>query len=75
MTHFHFICEACTVMAVLGRELTCMSGDMQLLMLERMRLVDMAHAWAFSTLQVTARYLGRLRNLGQKYKSNVSRKP
>jgi hypothetical protein len=67
MTHFPFICEACTVRAVLGRELTWTSGDIQLLMLERMRLIDMAHAWASSTLQGTARYLGRLSNFGQKY--------
>jgi hypothetical protein len=67
MTLFPFICEACTVRAVLGRELTWTSGDMQLLMLERMRLIDMAHAWASSNLQGTARYLGRLINFGHKY--------
>jgi hypothetical protein len=43
------------------------SGDMQLLMLKYMRLVDMAHAWDSSTLQGTARYLVRLSNFGQKY--------
>jgi hypothetical protein len=32
-----------------------------------MRLIDMAHAWDFSTLQGTARCLSRLRNLGQRY--------
>jgi hypothetical protein len=67
MTHFPFICEACTVRAVLGRDLTRTSGDIQLLMLERMRLIDMAHAWASLTLQGTARYLGRLSNFRQKY--------
>jgi hypothetical protein len=40
---------------------------MQLVMLERMRLIDMAHAWASSTLQGTARYLDRLKKFGQKY--------
>jgi hypothetical protein len=40
---------------------------MQLLMLERMRLIDMAHTWDSSTLQGTSRYLGRLSNFGQKY--------
>jgi hypothetical protein len=40
---------------------------MQLLMLERMRLIDMAHTWASSTLQGTARYLDRLSNFGQKF--------
>jgi hypothetical protein len=61
------ICEACTVRSILGRELTWTSGDMQLLMLERMRLVNMAHAWALSTLQGTSRYLGRFSNFGKKY--------
>jgi hypothetical protein len=55
------------VRAVLGWELTWTSVNMQLLMLERMRLVYMAHAWDSSTLQGTSRYLGRLSNFGQKY--------
>jgi hypothetical protein len=67
MTRFPFICEACTVIAVLGRELTWTSGNMQLLMLECMRLINMAHAWASSTLQGTARYLGRISTFGHKY--------
>jgi hypothetical protein len=46
MTRFLFICEACAITAVLGLDLTWTSGNMQLLMLERMRLIDMAHAWA-----------------------------
>jgi hypothetical protein len=67
MTHFPFICEACTVRAVLGRELTWTSGDIHFVLLERMRLIDMAHAWASSTFQGTARYVGRLSNFGHKY--------
>jgi hypothetical protein len=67
MTHFLFIFETCTVKAVLGRELTWTSDDIQLLMLEYMRLIDMAHTWDLSTLQGTARYLSRLSNFGQKY--------
>jgi hypothetical protein len=67
MARFPFICESCTVRAVLGRELTWTSGDIQLLMLEWMCLIDMAHDWASSTLQGTERYLGWLRNFGQKY--------
>jgi hypothetical protein len=67
MAHFPFICEACSVRAVLGRELTWTSGDIKLLMLERMRFMDIAHAWASSTLQGTSRYLGRLSNFRQKY--------
>jgi hypothetical protein len=64
MTRFPFIHEACTVRSVLGRELTWTSGDTHLLMLERMRLLDVAHAWYSSTLQGKARYLGRVSNLG-----------
>jgi hypothetical protein len=41
----NFICELCTVRSVLHRELTG-PNDWQLLCLERMRLVDMAHSWA-----------------------------
>jgi hypothetical protein len=44
-----------------------MSSYIQRFMLERMRLIDMAHAWASLTLQGTARHLGRLRNFGRKY--------
>jgi hypothetical protein len=40
---------------------------MQLLMLKWMRLVDMSHAWASSTLQVKSKYLGQLSNFGQTY--------
>jgi hypothetical protein len=72
MTHFPFICEACTVRAVLGRDLTWTSVDIQLLMLKQMRLIDMAHAWASSTLQGTD--LGRLSNFGQKYGIEIFRK-
>lgn len=43
-----FVCEACTVRAVLGRELTG-ANDWKLLCLERMRLIDMAHYWAAGT--------------------------
>jgi hypothetical protein len=45
-----FICECCTVRAVLKRELKTHHRDMLLLMLERMRIVDMAHNWAQGTV-------------------------
>jgi hypothetical protein len=67
MTHFTFICESCTVRAILGRELTWTSDDIQLLTIEQMHLIDMAHAWASSTLKGMARHFGRLSNFGQKY--------
>jgi hypothetical protein len=67
MTRFPFICESCTARAVLGRKLTWMSSDIQLLMLERMRLIDKVHNRASSTLQGTVRRLGQLSNFGRKY--------
>lgn len=43
-----FICEVCTVRAVLGRELHS-ALDVHLLCLERMRILDMAHYWSKGT--------------------------
>ena len=43
-----FVCEACTVRAVVDRELTG-ADDWKLLCFERMRLLDMAHSWAEGT--------------------------
>ena len=43
-----FVREACTVRAVLDRELTA-PDDWKLLCFERMRLLDMAHSWAEGT--------------------------
>ena len=43
-----FVCEACTVQAILGRELH-RQGDWRLLCLERMRIIDMAHSWSKGT--------------------------
>ncbi len=55
-----FICEACTVRAVLDRELTYQSRDRALLMLERMRILDTIHHWADGTHRA---YQGKLRIL------------
>lgn len=54
-----FVCELCTVRAVLGRELGH-PGDRWLLQLERMRLLDSLHNWADGT---TRQYQGKLRQL------------
>ena len=58
----NFICEACTVRAVLDRELTG-EHDKVLLCLERVRLLDLAHSWSPGThrtyqhkLQLAARF-------------------
>jgi hypothetical protein len=47
----HFICEACTVRAVVQRELTWRATDFVLLMLERARIIDSANHWAVGTLK------------------------
>jgi hypothetical protein len=45
-----FICECCTVRAVLGRELTWHPRHRALMLLERMRVLDMVHQWAPGTI-------------------------
>ena len=51
-TDLPFICEMCTVRAHLGREIDpLLPSDTTLLLLERMRMIDAAHAWAPSTLK------------------------
>jgi hypothetical protein len=56
-----FICEACTVRAVLGRELTG-PDDWKLLCFERMRVLDMAHYWADGTHKTYQDRLKVIRN-------------
>jgi hypothetical protein len=55
----NFICEACTVRAVIDRELTGLN-DWKLMCFERMRLLDMVHYWAKDT---HAKYQGKLNAL------------
>ena len=55
-----FICELCTVRSVLQRE-PFRPSDQSLLRLERMRLIDMAHAWAAGTHKQYQSKLGHIR--------------
>ena len=55
-----FVCELCTVRANLGRELHMDQSDLSLLALERMRLIDAAHAWTPDTLDDYRRNIDRL---------------
>lgn len=55
-----FICECCTVRSVLGRELGD-TGDLSLLRLERMRLIDVANSWAENTYKAYNTKMGYLR--------------
>jgi hypothetical protein len=50
-TYAHYICEACIVRSILGRELTFRPADTVLIMLERARFVDLTHHWASGTLK------------------------
>ena len=54
-----FVCEACTVRAVLGRELHGVR-DAALLQLERMRILDLAHSWSEGTHTAYQQKLGFL---------------
>ena len=58
----HFVCEACTVREVVGRELTRGPNDTALVMLERARLIDTAHYWAGATHK---QYQAKLRMVRQ----------
>ena len=60
----NFICEGCTVRAVVNRELHSRE-DYVLMVLERMRFIDIAHRWAPGThgaYQPKLRYLRRFQN-------------
>jgi hypothetical protein len=61
-----FICEAYTVRGILKRELTG-PNNWQLMALERMRLIDMAHYWATNTHKTYGSKLQILRNFGGTY--------
>lgn len=63
----HFICEACTVRAMLGRELVKTPEDQSLLMLERMRMIDQACSWDPSTLKGYQSHLRRIRRFETQY--------
>ena len=60
----NFVCEACTVRAVLQRELQDSGPDLALLMLERMRLIDMANHWSLGTHREYQPLLRQLRRFG-----------
>jgi hypothetical protein len=46
----HFVCECCQVRALLNRELDTTARDVALLMLERMRMIDVISNWRTTTL-------------------------
>ena len=65
-----FVCELCTVRAVLGRELTG-PHDEHLLCYERIRVLDMAHYWAIGTHQTYQLRLRMLQRFETKYEATI----
>lgn len=65
MDHPHFICECCQVRAAVGREIRHTGTDTALLMLERMRMIDVACAWKNSTLKKYGPLVRRIRRFEQ----------
>jgi hypothetical protein len=70
-----FICECCNVRAVLGRELRPTPRDDALLLLERMRQIDMAHNWAPATVTQYKGKLAAIRRFEAAFKFPVLRVP
>ena len=65
-----FVCELCTVRAVLGRELTGPWDD-HLLCFERIRVLDMAHYWAKGTHQTYQLRLRMLQHFERTYDTPI----
>lgn len=65
-----FVCELCTVRAILGRELSGIY-DVHLLCYERVRILDMAHYWAAGTHKTYQLRLNMLKNFEQKYDARI----
>jgi hypothetical protein len=63
----HFICELCQVRAILRREVHGISMDIELLMLERMRIIDTHSWWQKSTLGKYGPYLSFISRFGAHY--------
>lgn len=67
MLSFPFVCELCNVRCTLDRGLRRTRSDQTLLSFERMRMIDMAHSWASSTLKKTHQMLTHLRTYHRTY--------
>ncbi len=61
MVGFPFICEFCTVRGGVGRKLEQSTQDLQLLMLERMRMIDASNSWASGTRSTISSKMRTLR--------------
>ena len=61
-----FVCESCTVRAVLNRELGG-PGDLALLRLERVRILDIANSWAENSHRTYKTYLNYMTRFEQRH--------
>jgi hypothetical protein len=69
----HFICELCQVRGIINRELQTRAKDLELLLIERMRLIDSLSWWQNSTLKTYGPYLGFLERFEDYYGARVLR--
>jgi hypothetical protein len=63
----HFVCELCQVRCIINRELLDQTQDLELLLMERMRLIDSLSWWKKSTMQTYGPYLTFLERFEQQY--------
>ena len=66
-----YICEACQVRAILRRELGPSPRDVELLMLERMRQLDILHSWAVDTVGTYGSKIRRIRTFETQFGVSV----
>jgi hypothetical protein len=71
----HYVCELCSVRAHIDRELFPQSGDLALVMVERVRQVDYMGGWSLSTLKKYGPYLRYLRQFELRFGVQVLNTP
>ena len=67
----NYMCEACTSRAVLGRELGKSDEDVSLLLLERMRMIDIANRWAQGTISRYTYAIRRIRKFEKQFNVEI----
>jgi hypothetical protein len=67
----HFICELCQVRCMINQEIQGRVKDIELLLMERMRLIDSLSWWQKSTMKTYGPYLGFLERFEHHYGTPV----
>jgi hypothetical protein len=67
----HFICELCQVRCMINQEIQARVKDIELLLMERMRLIDSLSWWQKSTMKTYGPYLGFLERFENHYGTPV----